>query len=109
VRLGLTPGSPQRKIANVDLASPEYAAYQQNAGQLAKQMVARLITSPGYDELPDDTKAELIGDVFRKTRDVGRAKTMFQYPDLMLRIASEKARKQRPPPRIAQSPVGGVQ
>jgi hypothetical protein len=95
VRLGVAPGSAQRKIQNVDLEGEEYAAYQQNAGQLAKQVLARLITAPGYEDLPDDTKTELIGDVFRKTRDIGRAQTMRQFPDLIMRIAGEKARKKQ--------------
>jgi hypothetical protein len=51
----------------------------------------------------------LLGDVMRKSRDVGRALTMRQHPDLMMRIAAEKARKKGQPPRIAQTRVGARQ
>jgi hypothetical protein len=104
LRLGIGPSQPMRKIQGVDLEAGEYQAYQVNSGQLAKTMLAKLVVSPEWVDLPDETKADLIGDVMRKSRDVGRALTMRQHPDLMLRIAGEKARKKGPVPRVAQSP-----
>ena len=87
------PGRLMRKIQNIDLAPVEYETYQTRSGELTKAFLNKLITAPGWDQLPDDVKADAISDVMRKARDVGRALTMQQHPDLMLRIAEEKSQK----------------
>ncbi len=60
---------------------------------MAHKFLTKLITSPEWAELPDDIKADAIDDVMRKTRDVGRMQTMMLHPDLILKIATEKAKK----------------
>jgi hypothetical protein len=93
VRLGVAPGRPVRNIYGVDLEAPEYEAYQKSAGQLAKTVLQRLLNSPGYLSLSDEAKRDVIDDVMRKTRDVGRAQTVQQFPDIALRAALLKQQK----------------
>jgi hypothetical protein len=99
VRLGMAPSRVTRNIRGVDLQAPEYEAFQKNAGQLAKTMLQRLISSPEYAGLSDEAKRDLLDEVMRKTRDVGRAQTVQQFPDIALREAlmkQQKAERLRP-------------
>jgi hypothetical protein len=78
--------------SGAELEPAEYDSYQQNAGQLAKDLLTKILTSPEWQDLPDDLKRDAIDDVMRKTRDVARARTIQEFPDLLLRIAKTKRR-----------------
>jgi hypothetical protein len=91
LRLGVSPSRVMRKISGVELEPLEFESYQVSTGQLARNLLSKVIASPDWAELPDDAKRDLIDDVMRKSRDWGRGVTMQQNPDLLLRIAAERA------------------
>lgn len=93
LRLDVLPSRLGRKIKGVELEAGEYDAYQADTGRTAHTMLQNVISLPEWQNIPDDAKADAVTDILRMSRDVGRARTMVNNPDLLLRIAAEKAKK----------------
>ncbi|MGH6792840.1 MAG: hypothetical protein ACRECF_08895, partial [Methyloceanibacter sp.] len=96
VRLGMAPSRLLRQIAGVELDAPEYDTFQKNAGGMTKAVLSKVIASPGYQSLTDEAKREILDDVMRKARDMGRAQTIRAHPGIVTRsqqLKLENARK----------------
>jgi hypothetical protein len=78
---GMPPASPRREKAitlrgvngeNVKLNESEVRTYDRYHA-MAKQQLERVISSPGYQQLPDDRKAELLDSIYKKFRRAANA------------------------------------
>jgi hypothetical protein len=70
-RLGITAymGTPRDVIGDIKLTREQYQNYVATSGALAHERVTALISSPFYENLPDEKKASLIENIFRKARE----------------------------------------
>jgi len=87
LRLDILPGRLRREIQGVELEAGEFEAYSRVTGVLIKDGLDSLIDLPEWREIPDDFRVELMVELMRKARDVARARTIAEFPDLALRIA----------------------
>jgi hypothetical protein len=94
LRLGVSPGPLQRRIRSAELMDAEFDFYSQAAGRTMKQGLDALASSPQWADLPDDVRAEAMGDLIRKSRDLARTATVMKFPDLALRIRRAKQGKE---------------
>jgi len=84
VNLGYTPPFPKRTIGNVKLNAEQYETLLANQQRLqTKQILARLITSPGYEKLTNSAKQDAISEVFRKNQANARKLLQVQYPEIL--------------------------
>ena len=72
VRLGISPGSPQRSIAGIKLTNEEYDAYAEQSGATAKTFVDKWVNSPKWNSLPDSIKEKEIKKSFTDARRIIR-------------------------------------
>lgn len=82
VRLQASVGTPRRELGEIELTEDEYGQYARDAGSLAKQIVGKLIASPGYSRIPDEVKREEIERIFVQTRRAARGKLLQRNPRL---------------------------
>lgn len=80
---GFGVGSPARSLTTQGKAEPltpeEYDRFSEQAGQLAKTLVTRLVTAPNYQRIQSDEKrARLVTNVIGKARDVARHQLRLQ-------------------------------
>lgn len=68
----LNIGSPRKSVQDIELTDSEYDQYSEMAGQLTKNIVDQYVNEPGWDDVPDFNKAELISEAFNGRRG-GRA------------------------------------
>ena len=75
-RAGARLGLPTKEVQGVPLTTHEYSTLQQMVGVPAKQAITKLITGPGYRDLPDPIKKQLIETVYAKVRDSARSRML---------------------------------
>jgi hypothetical protein len=94
IRLKLAPSRPQRQIRGVELEPQEYDALQIATGTTIRKSLDTLLANPKWKGLPDEVKTDLIDAAIRKSGDIGRATVISKFPDLVLRIAHAKQKRQ---------------
>lgn len=104
LRLELYPGRLEKKIGGVDLLPEEWDYYSAASGQTVKRYMDAVVKHPDFKELPDGIRRSLLEDSMRKARDAARIVTQTKFPDLMLRMAQQKAQKQLVGQPVATSP-----
>jgi hypothetical protein len=67
-RLGIFPSAVPRKIRGVDITDEQYDAFARDAGQLARQRLLPIVTSPGWGAMPDYAKDRLIRKIMAGSR-----------------------------------------
>jgi hypothetical protein len=80
VRLGVKPGSPQRKLGKMELTDQEYDQYARSSGQLAHQLITKIVNRPNYDSIPDETKRGLFDDLFSAARETAKNRLLMNAP-----------------------------
>lgn len=76
---------PPRRIEGVQLTPEEYDQFSELAGKMARDSVARLVNSPGFDKLspgPEGMKAELIKAAISDSREYARGQMMMRNPEI---------------------------
>jgi hypothetical protein len=89
----MAPSKPSRTVMGVELTPQEYDVYQQSTGQLVRHLLGQIVATSEYQRLPDDRKKDVIDDVFRKARDIGRGLTIQGSPDFVQRAAISKEKR----------------
>jgi hypothetical protein len=90
VNLGYTPPFPKRTIGNVKLTPQQYETLLANQQILAtKQIIARLVTSPGYNRLTTSAKQDAIAKIFRTNQEKARQMLQGQYPEIVQKEIQE--------------------
>ena len=106
-RLNVRVGMPQRRISgpnkeSVELTPEQYWQYVETAGRMAKTILDRVVTDPGYAELPDDTRREMFERIIRRTRQAARVQLLR---DLARSQASERTADSELSPEDLASPI----
>lgn len=90
VKLGYTPPFPKRTIGNVKLTPQQYETLLANQQILGtKQIIARLVTSPGYNRLTTSAKQDAIAKIFRTNQEKARQMLQGQYPEIVQKEIQE--------------------
>tara|TARA_B100000963_G_scaffold201398_1_gene175362 strand:+ start:940 stop:4779 length:3840 start_codon:yes stop_codon:yes gene_type:complete len=90
VNLGYTPPFPKRTIGNVKLTPQQYETLLANQQILGtKQIIARLVTSPGYNRLTTSAKQDAIAKIFRTNQEKARQMLQGQYPEIVQKEIQE--------------------
>ena len=71
LKLAITP--PERKVGGKELDLSVYDRYAKDAGDLAHQMVTKLVDHPGYQQAPAFVQQEIIRSTFSEARKIARA------------------------------------
>lgn len=77
-RLGLYLGFPSQKIRGVQLTGDQYAQYVQTSGRMAHMQLQNLVSSSGWDAVPDAAKLQEMKSVIRDSREASAAAIMLQ-------------------------------
>ena len=70
LKLAITP--PERKVGGKELDMSVYDRYAQDAGDLAYQMVSKLVEHPGYQKAPAFLQQDLIRSSFAEARAIAK-------------------------------------
>jgi hypothetical protein len=78
-RLDLDIGYPSRKIKGVDIPQEQYWQMVKSAGEPAKKILDKMVTSGKWDTMPDKLKEKIISSVVEKFRDAETRKIEAQF------------------------------
>jgi len=84
------PAAPLRKINGVKLTDEQYHDYAQNAGMLAKMRLDAMVSSPGFEAMPDAMQAKVFKDTFMHSRDMAQKMIKMQDPNILAQAAMNK-------------------
>lgn len=73
-RLGWTPQPPPDKVNGEKLSDQEYQTYAALSGQQAKSMMEPLIKAPGWDQMTDTYKLNILKSMFQTARTLAQIK-----------------------------------
>jgi hypothetical protein len=90
VRLDLKPKMPDRKVQRVELDPAQYDDLARASGRVAKVIADALVSSPGYEALPDFAKAKALHAAIEKGHEAGRAELLQLHPDLAAKLTQTK-------------------
>jgi hypothetical protein len=94
LRLGIFPGKLERKIRGVTLTPEQYDTYQKVAGRLAKFALDRIVAIPGWIDLPDYGRKEIITGTIERARASARAYMLMRNGGQITRDATAARVKQ---------------
>lgn len=77
-QLGVRHNFPMDTIRGVKLTHAQYDDYVRTSGQLAHMRLEAVIQSPGWDNVPANTRAEVVKETIRKARDMAATSIMLQ-------------------------------
>jgi hypothetical protein len=90
LRLKVTPNMPGREIGGVKLTPAQYDEFVQMAGRPAKELLDRLVSQPGFSNLPEFAKQKAMRRIINQTREVARETMLAKHPDLLRRSVEQK-------------------
>lgn len=91
LRLHAIPSRLEPKIMTTDLLPQEWDSYTTLVGQLTTRFATAIMSNPQFKEWSDPIRKMALEEGFNKARDAGRDLTMAKFPDLILRMAQNKA------------------
>jgi len=83
ISLGIFPARPDRNIKGVRLDDDMYSEFQMTAGRLAKAQLDSLVANPGYHQMPDFARKEVIENTIRHSRRVAEGLMQVRHPELI--------------------------
>ncbi len=72
LQIDYAPGYPSRKIGGQELTPEQYDAYLAQSGQLAHDELARVVTSPEWQAMDDDSRVDQAQRIVRQARATAR-------------------------------------
>jgi hypothetical protein len=87
------PGKLDRKIRGVELSDQQYDDYQRIAGRTAKVRLNAIVSMPGFDQMPESTRKELMTNALTSSREMARSLIMMQSPDIIKKANDAKRAK----------------
>jgi len=104
MRVEYHPGMPGRSINGHDLTPEQFTEYVKMAGRPAKQVLAELVSDPGWAEVPDYYKAERMEAIIGTFRRMARQQMMAKHPELVVPARLEEEMKAVAPAAAGQEP-----
>jgi hypothetical protein len=90
------PGKLDRKIRGVELTDQQYDDYTRIAGRTAKMRLDTIVQMPGFAQMPETVRKDLMTKAITTSREMARSLIMMQNPDILKRAndakMSERAR-----------------
>jgi hypothetical protein len=72
-RIGVTVGGISRTLSrNWRLSADRYNQYQKSTSKVLNTVLSRIVGTPGYENMPDQNKAELLDYIIREAKRVAR-------------------------------------
>jgi hypothetical protein len=87
------PGKVDRKIRGVELTDQQYDDYARIAGRTAKVRLNAIVSMPGFDQMPESTRKELMTNAITNSREMARSLIMMQNPEIMKKANDAKRAK----------------
>ncbi|MCK1479330.1 hypothetical protein IVB27_32470 [Bradyrhizobium sp. 197] len=87
---GYYPGKMDRKIRGVELTDQQYDDYQRIAGRTAKVRLNAIVSMPGFEQMPESTRKELMTNTIQQSREMARSLIMMQNPEIMKKANDAK-------------------
>lgn len=87
------PGKVDRKIRGVELTDEQYDDYARIAGRTAKVRLNAIVGMPGFAQMPESTRKELMTNAIQNSREMARSLIMMQNPDIMKKANDAKRAK----------------
>jgi hypothetical protein len=92
VNLEIFPAPVARKIRGVPLTDEQHDDYQRVAGRLARMSVAPLLQAPGWGDLPEFARKEMMVREIEQARESARTLILMQNPALIEAATAAKTR-----------------
>jgi len=89
------PGKLDRKIRGVDLTDQQYDDYSRVAGRTAKMRLDMIVKMPGFEQMPEVTRKELMTNAVTSSREMARSLIMMQNPEIIKKANDAKLMKVR--------------
>jgi hypothetical protein len=87
------PGKVDRKIRGIELTDQQYDDFARIAGRTAKVRLNAIVSMPGFDQMPESTRKELMTNTIQQSREMARSLIMMQNPDIMTKANDAKRAK----------------
>jgi hypothetical protein len=87
------PSKLDRKIRGVELTDQQYDDYARIAGRTAKVRLNAIVSMPGFDQMPESTRKELMTNTIQQSREMARSLIMMQNPEIMKKANDAKRAK----------------
>jgi hypothetical protein len=96
LNLEFYPSMPKRSIKDIDL-TPEQYEFMMGQHKLlgTKEEILNEITDPGWNQLKDYEKKEILSDIMKSKNEEARFYTELQYPEIRMKIEQKEERKLR--------------
>lgn len=89
------PSRVERKIRGIELTDQQYDDYARIAGRTAKVRLNAIVSMPGFSQMPEATRKELMTNAITSSREMARSLIMMQSPDIIKRANDAKLAKQK--------------
>lgn len=96
VALGMGATQPPRKIRGVALTDGQYDDYSRIAGRLAKTRLDRIVTAPGFSQMPEIAQREVISKTISGARRAAQSLVMMRNPEIIQQAITAKTAGIRP-------------
>lgn len=96
LRLHMGRRPPSDTIGGVELTPQQHMEYAQLSHGRVRPLLERMVTSPGYQRLPDNAKEQMIDRLLRRSRDEARNMLFVRYPELMREVARARFERNNP-------------
>ncbi|KKM66779.1 hypothetical protein LCGC14_1477760 [marine sediment metagenome] len=78
-RLGMGVGKPSRLVNGYEMTDEEYDRYYILKGTMLKNTMEKLVESPGYDRMPDETKIKVLRRTISKVNSFTKHQEFEKY------------------------------
>ncbi len=90
---GFKPGPPQPRINNVALPPKMYDEYQAAAGAMTRAALERMVTAPGWGEMPPGIREQILHATVESMRKTAGAMTQARHPELIMQGLKDRQDK----------------
>lgn len=97
LKLGIYPAPVDRKIRGVELTPQQHDDFARLAGRMAKSGLDRIINSPQWQTFPPESRAHVIREQIKQTREAARGMIIAKDPSIIQKAQALKMNKLHPP------------
>jgi hypothetical protein len=84
------PSKVDRKIRGVELNEQQYDDFARIAGRTAKLRLNAIVGMPGFSQMPEVTRKELMTNTITSSREMARSIIMMQNPEILKKATDAK-------------------
>lgn len=91
--LDIKPAPPQDRIRGVKLPPKLYDQYQSTAGPFTRTALEAMINQPGWHDIPQFARAEIVRSVIRSTRETAATAMQMGHPEIIAQGVQDRLNK----------------